>query len=178
MRPTDQINLLELEPSILNQIPFSIRMRKDIYTFSELPIDVQYLIEKNHENKVPEIQYVDIIDADFEISSYSDFQTISNKRDFVKNNLKNYMQIRLGSYPYDVRFGCAIKDQLQNKDTSLRSTLLGTELYQISGTISNDYNMDVQITKFEVLPISNVASTDYYLSLRVKVGNDPTEVNI
>lgn len=172
MKASQVIKLSDLPSSVLEQLPFSIRTRKSEYIFSELPIQVQYIIEKYYEAKVPEVQYNNMIDADFEISAYSDFQVITNKKDFVKNSFQNYLQVKVGSYPWDVYFGCAIKDQLQTKDTALRQTLLSNELYLVAGVVGDDFDIDVSVTKMEVIPLRGTDHTENILNIEVKTGNN------
>lgn len=172
------IKLNELPASLLDQIPYGIRFQQPQYILSDLPTEVQYIIKKYFEQKVPEVNYDVVYDAKFEMSNYSDFGVYTSKKDLILDYFRNYLQIRLGSYPYDVNFGCALKDQLHTKDTSLRSTLISNELRLVAGVLGADFDMNINITNFEVIPYQDYDKTEYILNLTIKINGEEDTVSI
>lgn len=171
-RMSEYVDFNDFPNDLLKQIPLSLRTNKSEYLFKELPIEIQYLIEKYYEEKVPEISYNNLIDAEFSISPYSDFKIIDNKRVLIGNYLKNYLNIRIGSYPFDVDFGCALKDQLHTLDTSLRNTLVSNEIYTVASVISGDCNIGINVEKFEIIPYQDYDKVEYYAKIILNVDND------
>ena len=175
-RMSEYVNFDDFPTDLLRQIPLSLRNNRTEYLFKELPIEIQYLIEKYYEEKVPEIGYDNLLDADFNISLYSDFQVIDNKRDLIGNYLKNYLNIRIGSYPFDVDFGCALKDQLHTKDTSLRNTLVSEEIYSIATVIGNDYSANVTVSDFKIDSYQDYDKVEYFAKISLQVNDEDVEI--
>jgi hypothetical protein len=172
------IRLDELPNEVLEKIPFSLRVRQNIYEFDELPLEIQYIIDKYHETKVPEIEYDITYDFVFEISEYSDFKSIKNRKQLIVWYLKNYLITRLSSYPYDVEFGCALKDQLQTKDTSLRQTLISNELILVCGVLGADYNMNINIVNITLEKSGTGTAIEYNATIKVKIGDENFTINV
>lgn len=175
-RISEYVNFNDFPSELLKQIPLSLRVNNQTFLFKDLPIEIQYLIEKYYEEKVPEIEYVDFLDAKFEISPYSDLKIISDKKDLISTYLKNYLNTRIGSFPFDVDFGCALKDQLQTKDTSFRQTLIANELYLISSVIGGDYDTKVSISNFTIESFQDYDKVEYYAKISVQVNDENTEI--
>ena len=175
-RISEYVNFNEFPSDLLKQIPLSLRTNKNTFLFKDLPLEIQYLIEKYYEEKVPQIEYDNFLDSKFEISPYSDLKIISDKKDLISTYLKNYLNVRIGSFPFDVDFGCALKDQLQTKDTSFRQTLISNELYLISSVIGGDYNIDVRVSNFTIESFQDYDKVEYYAKISVQVNNEDTEI--
>ncbi len=169
MSSISQITLSELPVSLQNQIPFSIRNYKDIYNLSELPTSIRYLIEKYYDQKVPEIEYLELLDVKFEISSYSDLEIYNSPKELVLDYFKRYLVLKLGSYPYDVLFGSYLKEQLQTRDTSLRQTLISNEIAQIAGVLGKDFNLQIIVKTYDIVPIKHYDHTSYSIRLQVEI---------
>lgn len=169
MKPLASINLTELPKELLDQIPFSIRTKQSVYKISELPTEIQYLLERYYEQKVPEIKYSNVYDAKFEMSKYSDLGVYTSLKDLVLDYFRNYLSIRLGAFPYDTQFGCALKDQVQTKDTSLRSELIANEIVLVTKALSNDFGLQVYVNKWTLEPYQSYDHTDYYVRLVVTI---------
>jgi hypothetical protein len=137
------VDLTLLPKNILSKIPYSIRVSKFKYTMSELPLDIQYLVKNYISNSDLDIVYKESYDFLPSISEYNDLNSINDKKQLILEYLKNYLSIGLNTYPYDVNFGCGLKQQLQTKDTSLRQTLVSNELSLILGVLSTDYNINI-----------------------------------
>ena len=175
-RISEYVNLNDFPTDLLKQIPLSIRANNSTYFFKDLPIEIQYLIEKYYEEKVPEISYDTIYDVKFEISPYSDLTVISSKKELITEYLKNYLMVRVESFPYDVDFGCSLKDQLQTKDTSFRQTLIANELNLISNVIGGDYDINVKVSNFTIDAYQDYDKTEYYAKISVYVGDEKSEI--
>lgn len=171
------ITLSDLPSSVLSKIPFSIRTKKSSYTLSDLPTEIQYLIEKYYEQKVPEITYKSVLDGFFDISAYSDFGVYTSVKDLIGEYIHNYLLIRVGSFPYDIDFGCSIKDNIQAKDTSVREALLETDLQQLCKVISNDYGVAVTISNLSFDKYLDYDKTIYQVSITVKVEDETITIN-
>lgn len=172
MKKTDIIDFNELPYEILKQIPYSIRTKSKKYILNELPLPIQYLIEKYYDLKFPTITYETALDFKPDISRYSDFGIYESTSDLLKEYLKNYLLIRLKSYPFDPMFGCALKDQLMMLDSSLRQTYVSNELKLVSSVLSNDLNLDVKVTKFNIDRQVGTANTQYVCNIELKVNNE------
>lgn len=177
MSNLSEINFDELPTEVLSKIPFSIRTKKKIYNISELPIEIQYLLEKYYEQKVPEIEYNLFYDGKFEISPYSDFGIYTSLKEYVLDLFKHYLLIRVGSYPYDVSWGCQLKDQVQMKDTSLRKEIIGNELALICGVLGNDYNMKIK-AKYTINKVQNPDNVEYVCKIVVQIDDIVEEISI
>ncbi len=145
-----EVDLTNLPINLLNKLPFSIRTKKNKYLFSELPSEIQYLIQDYLYKKPPDIEYNDVIrDLKPEITIYNDLTPL-NLRYAIIEYFKNYINVQVGSYPFDVQFGCGIKKFLQSKDTTLIQTLLSNELQNMIIVLTNDYNTPVKIIKAQL----------------------------
>ncbi len=175
---TSIIKIKDLPSTLLDQFPYSIRFQQSQYVLGDLPTEVQYLIKKYYEQQVREVEYDVVYDAKFEISNYSDFGIYNTKKELVLDYFCNYLKLRIGSYPYDVNFGCALKNQLHTRDSSLRSTLISNELRLIAGVLGDDFDMNIRIMNFEVIPYQDYDKTEYILRLTVKINEDVDTVSI
>lgn len=172
------IKIKDLPPKLLDQFPYSIRFQQPQYILSDLPTEIQYLIKKYYEQQVVEVEYDTVYDSKFEISNYSDFGIYNSKKELVLDYFCNYLKMHLGSYPYDVNFGCALKKQIHTRDSSLRSTLISNELHLIAGVLGNDFDMNIHVMNFEVIPYQDYDKTEYILRLTVKINEEVDTVSI
>jgi len=138
------VDLNTLPKDILSKIPYSIRVSKSNYKISELPLEIQYLVNNYISNSDLNITYNDeVYDFIPMMSEYNDLEPIKDRKKLILEYLKNYLSVMTNSYPFDIDFGCGLKLQLQTKDTSLRQTLISNEISLLLGAISNDYNINV-----------------------------------
>lgn len=172
MSSLSTIDFNELPNDVLKQIPLSIRTKKSIYNINELPIEVQYIIEKYYNFKPPEIDYPNMLDAKFDISVYSDLGIHNDPVQLFLDYFSNYLKIRQGSYPFDVDFGSTIKEHIHTKDTSLRQTLLSNELSNMAGVLGNDYNLDVKVVNYKLMPVQSYDRAEYYMELTLSVDGE------
>lgn len=175
---TQTIKFSELPKSVLIQIPFSLRTSGDKHVMSELPSDVQYIIQKYLDFQVDEITYENTFDVKPEVSVYNDLVTFDSVKDLIIHYLKNYLLVSLGSYPFDCQFGCLLKKQLQTKDTSLRSALVGNEIGLIAGVLGDDYNMDVRITNIDIAKTETSTHTEYNATIIVEIDDESFEITV
>ena len=178
MDKNTKITLSTLPSIILEKIPFSIKTKKDVYVLSELPLEIQYFIEKYFETALPTITYDDALDFKFDISKYSDLGIFNSTSDLLKEYLKNYLLTRLKSYPFDPEFGCALKDQLMMSDTSLRQTYIANELYMITSVLSRDLSIDVKVVKFKISRQVGTANTEYVCQIELKVDGNLMDLSV
>jgi len=167
------VDLNILPNDILSKIPYSIRVSKSTYKLSELPLEIQYLVNKYISNTDLNIIYDETV-YDFipTISKYNDLEPIKDRKKLVLEYLKNYLSVMTTSYPFDINFGCGLKLQLQTKDTSLRQTLVSNEISLLLGAISNDYNISV-IGKTLTFERNQYADrTEYVGKLIIQIEND------
>lgn len=172
MEKTDIVNFNELPAFVLEQIPFSIRTKQKEYVLKDLPLSVQYVIEKYYDNKFSSIKYENALDFKLDISYYSDLGIYDTTYDLLKEYLRTYLLIRLKSYPFDPTFGCALKDQLMMLDTSLRNTYVSNELYLITRVLGADLNLNITVQDFKINKYSGTANSQYVCEIKLKVNND------
>lgn len=176
MEKSTEIILSELPKEVLSKIPYSIRTRKSSYLLGELPLEIQYIVQKYYDTKFPTISYEDALDFKAEISKYSDFGVYTETYKLLQDYLRNYLLTRLKSYPYDPEFGCALKDQLMMLDTTLRQTYVANELKMVAGVLSEDLDLQIEIVKFNINRFSGTASTQYSCDIELKVNGDLSKV--
>ena len=173
-----KIQLSSLPETVLKKIPYSIKTKQDEYILNELPLEIQYLIEKYYDFKYEEIPYDDTLDLKCEISKYSDLGVYTDIKQLLKEYLKNYLSIRLKSYPFDPEFGCALKDQLMMLDTSLRQTYISNELHLVTSTISSDLNLDVKVIRFDIDHQVGSANSQYICNIELQVNDEIFKMSI
>jgi len=176
MESTIDFNILPKK--ILQKIPLSLRIAKDIHEFNELPNDIQYLLANYKLNTPVEINYSNVLDLKPEISIYNDIQTIQNVKELVIEYLMNHLQVLIGSYPYDVDIGSSLKYHLQTRDTTLRNTLVSNELNLIIDAITNQYKLNISIINKQYTNIQYEDRTEIQLSLTIKVDEEEFNVNL
>jgi hypothetical protein len=176
MSTSVQIDFSLLPKTILSQIPYSLRTRKQIHKLEELPIEIQYLLKSYNDNIIPEITYENAYEVKPEMSIYSDLEVITDQTELAIEYFRNYLLIAMHAYPFDAEFGCLLKQQLQTKDSSLRRMTIGNELSLVAATISGDYNVSINIASIEIIPEEHADYTSFYLEVIIKV--DGKTVNI
>lgn len=164
-----EIDLRTLPKDVLSKLPLSLRISKHIHIFNELPIEIQYLLNSYIENKYHDLNYVDVYDFKPDISVYNDAEPLITNRKTVIEYLMNYLNTVIGSYPFDVNIGNSLKLHLQTKDTSLRQTLLSNELYNIIQSMSNNYNIKIDIVSSSVKLIKYDDRTEAVLDVTLKI---------
>lgn len=172
------ISFSDLPKEVLSKLPFSLRTAGDIHVFDELPSAVQYIIKKYLDSIVPEVTYSDALDVSPEVSIYNDLKVYTKIKDVIIEYLQNYLLISLGSYPFDCDFGSELKHQLQTKDTSLRSTLVGNEIGLIAGVIGGDYDVNVSIVNISISKKEETTHTEYTATLTVSIDDDTFKITV
>jgi len=171
------INFNNLPINILAKIPFSLRIAKSEYDIDELPLEIQYLVNKYLENKKLNINYDDVFDVKPELSVYNDLSIINEEKKLLLNYFKNYMMTKIGSYPYDPQFGCRLKEQLQTKDTSLRHTLVSNEIELIANVLGRDYNTPISIKKIEIINNEHDLYVEYNVTVVLEIDKKQFIIN-
>jgi len=165
------IDLNLLPNNILDQIPYSIRSKKDKYKINELPKNIQYLI-KDYETNLKSIEYDELMDFKLDISKYGDLTDINNYFDLVVEYLQNYLLLVKGQYPFDPLFYSHLKYYIQTRDTELRYTLVSSEIDRIVKILSSDLNIPIIIKNLKIEK-SNVINNaiEYNISIELTVQN-------
>ena len=174
----DNVTISELPISIQNQIPYSIRTKKDSYEITELPYNIQYII-KNYLTKTTSIEYNVIYDSLPEILKTGDFKVISNYYSLVVEYLKNYLNLAKGQYPFDPLFYSKLKYYIQTKDTSTQYTLVVNEINRIANILSKDLSLSIYIknVKINKINIKNIDVT-YQINIDLLINNISKNANI
>jgi hypothetical protein len=173
-----EVTLSSLPLSIQNQIPYSIRTRKDKYTLLKLPINIQYLV-KDYLQEQKSVTYDVIFDATPDIVTTGDFNIIDNYFDLAVEYLKNYLMLAKGQYPFDPLFYSKLKYYVQTKDTSTQYTLVNNEVNRIAGVVATDLNIPIQVVSI-VIDKTDASgnSTTYHVSIILKVNNETKTLGI
>jgi hypothetical protein len=166
-----EIRISDLPISLQNQIPYSIRTKKDLYNLNELPYNLQYLI-KDYLIKGKTINYNNLYDMIPDIKNTGDFTAITNYFDLVVEYLKNYLTLSKGQYPFDPLFYSKLKLFIQTKDTSTQYTLVVNEIKNIARILSSDLSIPIHIKNIEIKNsnTSNIASI-YFINIEITVNN-------
>ena len=165
------VTITELPLDIQNQIPLSLRTYKNEYTLSQLPFDIQLLIEDYIQNK-KEVNYDIILDCKPNTSKYGDLTIIDNVHDLVLEYLRNYFMITPNDYPFDSKFGSRLKYYLQTPDRSMQETLVTNEINTIANTVSSDLGVDVTIENINIGRSSQTGGDiEYNVSISVSINN-------
>ncbi len=172
------IQLEKLPKNILDQIPISIKTTKSTYNINELPEKIKYLINKYYSEARKDISYSNnVFDISPIIDKYNDF-IVLNKKFAVIEYFKNYLQIYKSAYPYDVSFGCKLKEYLQTRDTSLQETEISVELNNMINVLTNDYNISIIINSTEIIHNPQHIFTEYMLRINLTIENENFEINV
>lgn len=172
------INFNDLPKHVLQKIPLSLRIAKDVHSFDELPNEIQYLLANYEANTPNEIDYSNVIELEPDISIYNDFQTLRTTKKAIMEYLSNHLQTLIGSYPYDVTEGSGLKFHLQTKDETLRNTLISNEINLIIDALSNNYQMDITIVNNDYQRVEYEDRTEIHLLLTIKVDDEEFSVTI
>jgi hypothetical protein len=174
----DNVIISKLPMSIQNQIPYSIRTKKDEYDINELPYNIQYII-KNYLNKTSTIEYTILYDVLPDILKIGDFKVISDYYSLVIEYLKNYLNLTKGQYPFDPLFYSKLKYYIQTKDTSTQYTLVVNEINRIANILSKDLSIPIYIKNVKINKI-NTTNIDvtYQINIDLLINNISKNVNI
>src|SRR6056297_3644332 len=160
MENTKILDLDNLPLDILRQIPLSIRVAKSTYRLSELPKYIQLMV-KNYVNKDEKnLEKNNVIGVKPEISSYGDFETITNKKDLIKEILRNYLSTY--NYPFDVEFGCKLKTHMQMKDTVLRQNYVTNEVNKVVDVVSQELMLKISSKDINIEKTENASGQVFY----------------
>jgi len=177
------IKISELPKDIQDRIPPSIKLEKDEWQIDELPADIQYYVYRYLQEKPPEVEYQeDIYDTTPVLSTYNDITGLT-LRESVLEYLKNFLLVRVGSYPFDVTFGSRLKEYLQTKDTELKRTLIQHELINICKILTDDYKVPVKILKATVRNQKLLATeadvySEYFLDIDVEIDGTRAKLTV
>ena len=172
------INFNNLPKDILQKIPLSLRISKDIHNFKDLPSEIQYLLSNYKLNTTNENNYTNVLDLQPDISIYNDFKTIQNVKELAIEYLMNHLKVLTGSFPYDVSIGSSLKYHLQTKDTSLRNTLVSNELNLIIDAVTNKYKLDIRVINKKFSNVQFEDRTEIQLDLSLRVDDEEFEVTL
>jgi hypothetical protein len=165
-----QINLDDLPQSVLNQVPLSIQIEGPILELDDLPTDIKYLLQNYVEYTPTTINYNTVYDIEPTLSVYNDFKTVVTKKKLITDYFKNYLEVKVGQYPFDVLEGTRLKEHLQTRDTSLRRSLIATDINKAKKVLSQDYNIDIKINKTELIPYKMPsADHDSYVDMQINI---------
>jgi len=170
------INLDSLPLAIYNKIPINIKTYKKEYELSELPYEIQKLINGYNEEK--SVTYNEVVyDFKPDISEYGDFDIISNLRELVLNYAMSYLYTMKGDYPFNSNVGSNIKKFLQKKDTTIQRLYLTEELNNMVVSFGTSVDKSIQVNDFQVVKSSNSNLYEYNLILSLIVDGTPTNFN-
>ena len=172
------ITLSSLPLSIYTKIPLSIKTYKNVYDLSELPYDIQKLINDGSYTPKQNLVYSNKV-YDFVpiISQYGDFNTIGNLRLLIIDYMSNYLQILNGDYPFNGDVGSNVKRLLQNKDTTVQRLFMTEELDNMIRSFGNNIDTNISVTSFDLTSSSGDVSTTYNLSIVLKINDVSTNIN-
>ena len=172
------VDFTTLPISIQRQIPLSLRSYKDVHVFEELPVTIQYII-RDYFEKYVSVNYPVAFDIKPQISKYNDYESYDNLTDLISEYLKNYLLVLPETYPFDPYFGSRLKYQVQTRDLNLRQTLITSEINNIIKAVATEINADIDVEAVEIVPTSMGASTEYNVTILLKLNNDQKKkVNI
>lgn len=152
---TTVVQIDKLPRSVQMQLPMSIRSAKNIYVLEELPPKERNII-KEYIDSVVDVKYSKAFDVTPEISKFNDLSVLTTVKDLIGEYLTNYFYITPGSYPFDPTFGCALKQQLQTKDTQLRKVLIADQINTIVNVLTSDLGLSITVVsiKISMIPAS------------------------
>jgi hypothetical protein len=174
----NDVIISSLPNEIQKLIPLSIRSFKAVYQLNELPLDIQFLIKEYNTSSPAYTPYVNTYDILPVLNEYSDFTTVQNLKDLVKEYLKNYLLITPKSYPFDPLFGCKLKNYLQNKDTSLSEMLIGSEVNNVANVISADLQSSIQIMSITNSTNSIGVGIESNSVINLKIDGEPINLSM
>jgi hypothetical protein len=170
------VDLATLSQETQDHLPLSVRLQKIVEVF-DLPLNLQYIILNNKLVPVKTGLYrpINIIDADFQISPYNDFNIDTSKRSAIIKYIKNYLLTPKGTYPFDPEFGNSLKRHLQTRDTTIRETLLTAEMKRIVSTIQDSFNINIKILGSQLIPVNVLDKIEYQINIKFSI--EDTVVN-
>jgi hypothetical protein len=171
------IDISTLPKNIQDQLPLSIRTFKKEYEFEDLPVRIQYLI-MNYKSSEPDVNYKISFDLIPTVSEYNDFKSIDNTVDLVVEYLKNYLVVLPGAYPFDPTFGCRLKYHIQTRDTTLRQTLISSEINNIIGVIEGLLNVAINIDSISIEPTSVGSHTEFNIFINLNINNVHKKISL
>lgn len=173
-----EVNLATLPVRIQQQIPYSIRSKKNVYELEKLPYNIQHLIT-SYLTKQSEVNYNVVYDfLPFE-SNLQDFQSINNYFKLVGEYLKNYLTLKKGQYPFDPLFYSKLPYYIQTLDKSAQRTLINSEINRIVDLLSKDLNLAIVVKKFDIQS-SQISGdhTTYNIFIEVEVNKVPQKITL
>ncbi len=172
----DTVYIDQLPQHIQKQIPLSIRTYKNEYELNTLPSEIQFIV-KDYLILDDEINYGVIFDIRPEVSEYGDFETIKTVYSVVLEYLKNYFLTLPGDYPFDPSFGSKMKTYLHTKDTSLRQTMISSEIDSIVNVVKADLGVKITIINVSMKKKEDGSAVEYYIVIELKINDNKMNMN-
>lgn len=170
------VDLQKLPKNVYNKLPMSIKVFKNNYELSELPIRIQNLISSYFNNK-SEITYKQGFDIKPKISMYNDLDVIDKIPDLIIDRLKNFLLISINNYPFNISIGCKLKNYIQNKDTLASQSLINAELNNIINVLKADIGHNIILVKKEINQVNIDSFVEYNLKIIIKINNQQYKIN-
>lgn len=171
------VKISELPLSIQTKIPMSIRAYKDEYTISNLPFDIQYLVE-DYLQRQKTVSYDTIYDCKPTLSAFGDLETIDNVHDLVLEYISNYLTIPPKSYPFDVTFYSKLSTYVSTLDSDVRSIYIADEIKNIIRIVQKDTDLDISVDSFDVKKASSGIDIEYSITLILLINGVKKELSV
>lgn len=169
-----KINLTSLDVSIRNQLPLSLQLETNPIELSELPANIQRLINDSVNSIIHAEIYrpVNIVDLTFKHSNYNDIEFVTSKRKAIIEYIQNFLLTPKGSYPFDPEFGTEIKKFLHVKNSLLQQSLLDSELKNISNVLTDSFNKEINILSSSMTPYDLLDRIEYVLDIKFSIDDE------
>jgi hypothetical protein len=168
------IKLDSLPLNIYKKIPINIKTYKKEYELSELPYDIQKLVNEYEGEK--SIKYAKVYDFDPVVSEYGDLNTVSNLRELVLKYVKSYLYTLKGEYPFNGSIGSRIKTFIQKRDTTIQRLYLSEELQNMVTIFGTSVKSNIKIIDFKIHKNTSSQASEYNLSLSLSIDDVSTNI--
>lgn len=167
------IDFSSLPVEIKDKLPLSLQLETGFKELTDLPPYIQKLIIDNSITKSNNTNIIkNLIDVSYESSVYDDIKVLKTKRESLIDYIRNYLLTSKGTYPFDPSFGNLLKTHLQTRDTSLRETLIDSELKSIITIINESFNTGVEVIGSRLSPSYLPDHTEFTLDIQIKIYDD------
>jgi len=168
-----QVKISTLPYDIQKKIPLSIRIQKDTYELSELPLEVQTLIKAWLEQVSSSELTPTFYDVMPKVSGVSVYQ-IRSLKELAAYYVKTYLLTPKGSYPGDVTFGSDLRKYLQIKDEVHKRELISKEVHDAVNYVSRQLGTQVTIKD---LRASSIGS-ELYITVTLMVQGEEISLTV
>jgi len=161
-----------IDSNLLAKIPLSIRLnlKSNLINTDDLPLEVAYEL-RNIKTQTSNYTYTD--DSTFDLkpsfSVYSDFTSLTSKKEAIIEYIKNYLIVDKGSYPFDPTFGTMIKTYLQSLDSEPALISINQELIGISNVLQFAFSIPINISDVSAERVDHEVSSSFKLNVKVQV---------